>query len=201
MDAQRRALLGLAPVAATTLSTPMTPAREAIRNRYFPDIVLQTHEGRALRFYQDLIKDRVVTLNFMYLNCEDGSCPITTHNLVHAQKRLKSRVGRDIFMYSITLDPERDTVGALKKHARTHGVGPGWLFLRASREDTETLRRKLGFYSRDPEIDAKKSNHAAMVRYGNEPRQLWSAVSGFASPQTIARSILWVAPKAPARSA
>jgi protein SCO1 len=198
MDTTRRALLGLAPAAP---AAPMTPARDAVRKRYFPDIVVQTHEGKALRFYEDLIRDRTVTLNFMYLNCEDGSCPITIHNLLHAQKRLKSRVGKDIFMYSITLDPERDTAAALKKHARSHGVGPGWLFLRASPQDTEILRRKLGFYSSDPAVDAKKSNHAAMVRYGNEPRQLWAAISGFAKPEVIARAVLWVAPRAPARVA
>jgi protein SCO1 len=198
MDTTRRALLGLAPAAPVA---PMTPARDAVRKRYFPDIVVQTHEGKTLRFYEDLIRDRIVTLNFMYLNCEDGSCPITTHNLLHAQKRLKSRVGKDIFMYSITLDPERDTVAGLKKHARSHGVGPGWLFLRASPQDTEILRRKLGFYSSDPAVDAKKSNHAAMVRYGNEPRQLWAAISGFAKPEVIARAVLWVAPTAPARVA
>lgn len=195
MDTSRRALLGLAPAA------PVTPAREAIRKRYFPDILMQSHDGKAVRFYKDLIKDKVVVLNFMYLNCEDGTCPITTHSLLQVQKRLRSRIGRDIFMYSITLDPERDTQAALLKYARSHRVGPGWLFLRASPQDTEVLRRKLGFYSTDPAVDAKKSNHAAMVRYGNEPRQLWAMVSGFASPEVMARAILWVAPTAAARAA
>jgi protein SCO1/2 len=154
-----------------------------------------------VRFYEDLVKDRIVTLNFTYLNCEDGSCPITTHNLVHVQKRLGSRVGREIFMYSITLDPQRDTTAALRKHARLHGVRPGWSFLRASPEDTELLRRKLGFVSSDPKVDAQKSAHAAMVRFGNEPRQLWATVSGFASPEAMTRAILWVVPKQAARTA
>jgi protein SCO1/2 len=198
MDAGRRTLLGLAPSAAPA---PTSPAREAIRKRYFPDVVLQAHDGTELRFYQDLIRDRVVTLNFMYVNCADGICPITTHKLQHVQKQLKPRVGRDIFMYSITLDPEHDTVAALKKHARSHGVGPGWLFLRASPEDTELLRRKLGFSSRDPEVDAKKENHAAMIRYGNEPRQLWAMTNGFARPEAIARAVRWVAEKPATRPA
>lgn len=168
-------------------------SREALRKRHLPDVVLQTHEGRAALFYEDLVKDRIVVLNFMYLDCEDGACPITTHNLLQVQKRLGARVGRDIFMYSITLDPARDSVAALKRHARLHGVRPGWLFLRASVQDTELLRRKLGFVSSDPKVDANKSAHAAMVRFGNEPRQLWSMVSGFASAQAISRAILWVA--------
>ena len=198
----RRTLLGLAPdAAAGPAAAPMTQSRETIRKRYFPDVVMQTHEGKTVRFYEDVIRDRIVTLNFMYVNCADGICPITTHKLQQVQKQLKARMGRDIFMYSITMDPERDTVAALRKHARSHKVGPGWLFLRASPQDTEMLRRRLGFYSRDPEVDAKKANHAAMVRYGNEPRQLWAAISAFAAPEVIARAILWVAPQPPARVA
>jgi protein SCO1 len=200
-DINRRILLGLAPAAPAATDKPLTPARDAIRKRYFPDIAVHTHDGKVLRFYEDLVKDRIVTLNFMYLNCEDGSCPMTMHNLLRVQKRLGSRVGREIFMYSITLDPKRDTQAALRKYARSHGVRPGWSFLRASLEDTELLRRKLGFFSTDPEVDAKKSSHAAMVRFGNEPRQLWAMVSGFASPEAMTRAILWVAPKTAARTA
>ena len=172
-----------------------TPAREAIRRRYFPDLVMQTHEGNPVRFYRDLVRDKVVVLNFMYLNCE-STCPTTLHNLMDVHTLLRARFGRDLFMYSITLDPERDSVAALRKEALSHGVRRGWLFLRASAQDTELLRRKLGFYSRDPAVDANKSSHAAMVRFGNEPRQLWSAVSAYAEPEVIARAIQWVAPRA-----
>ena len=90
MDTQRRALLGLAPGGAAPVE--LTP-REAIRRRYFPDIQVQTHEGKTLRLYEDLLRDRVVTLHFVYLNCEDGRCPITTHNLQHVQKQLKDAPG------------------------------------------------------------------------------------------------------------
>ena len=163
-----------------------TSSREAIRKRYLPDIVVQTHEGRSALFYEDLVRDKIVVFNFMYLSCED-TCPTTLHTL------LRPRIGRDLFMYSITLDPERDSVAALRKEARSHGVRPGWLFLRAAPADTELLRRKLGFVSSDPKVDANKSAHAAMVRFGNEPRQLWSMVSASASPEAIARAIRWVA--------
>jgi protein SCO1 len=171
----------------------MSP-RESIHKRHFPDIVLLSHDGRTLRLYEDLIRDRIVTLNFMYINCEDGTCPLTTHNLAQVQKLLRPRVGRDIFMYSVTLDPRNDSAAALAKYARSHGAGPGWLFLKAEPRDTELLRRRLGFYSRDPKLDARKSTHAAMVRYGNEPKQLWGAVAGTIAPEAIVRQIRWVAP-------
>ena len=167
-------------------------SREAIRKRYLPDVVVQTHEGKAALFYEDLVKDKIVVFNFMYLNCET-TCPTTLHTLMDVNLRLQPRVGRDIFMYSITLDPQRDSVEALREEAHSHGGAmPGWLFLRASPSDTELLRRKLGFVSSDPVVDANKSAHAAMVRFGNERRQLWSMVSAFASPQAITKAIRWV---------
>jgi protein SCO1/2 len=166
-------------------------SREAIRKRYLPDVVVQTHEGKAALFYEDLVKDRIVVLNFMYLSCED-TCPTTLHTLMDVHTLLRPRVGRDLFIYSITLDPERDSVAALRKEARSHGVRPGWLFLRAAPQGTELLRRRLGFVSSDPVVDANKSAHAAMLRFGNEPRQLWSTVSASASPEAISRAIRWV---------
>jgi protein SCO1/2 len=187
----RRELLALAADDSTARSNAR--ARDAIRRHHFPDIVLRTHQGRTVRFYQDLIRDRIVTINFMYLGCGDGTCPISTHNLARVQKILGDRVGRDIFMYSITLNPEYDTPELLAGYARHFAIGPGWLFLQASPQDTELLRRKLGFYDRNPEIDADKANHAAMVRYGNEPRTLWSSTRALLDPQVTARSILWVA--------
>ena len=123
------ALSALAPVAAGLLARESRSedisSRDVIRNRYFPNLVLMTHEGRQVRFYDDLIKDKIVTINFMYTQCEDGRCPVTTANLVRVQKLLGSRVGRDIFMYSFTLAPEHDTPTVLKRYAKAYGVGPG----------------------------------------------------------------------------
>src|SRR2546427_4889382 len=106
------AMAGMAPFAGTAWAQapgekyawPDESARETIRKRYFPDIILRTHENKSVRFYEDLIKDKFVMINFMYINCIDGTCPVTTHNLTLVQQILKDRVGRDIFMYSITLD-------------------------------------------------------------------------------------------------
>src|SRR5262249_12160932 len=82
-------------------------AREKIRRRYFPDVVLTTHEGKKVRFYEDLIKDKTVAITMMYAECE-GVCPGITANLVKVQRLLGDRVGRDIFFYSLTLKPEQD---------------------------------------------------------------------------------------------
>jgi protein SCO1 len=176
------------PEAARTWSK--VSARELIRRRFFPDVVLRTHQGRKVRFYSDLIKDRIVTINFMYAKCE-GVCVPTTANLLKVQEMLGRRVGHDIFMYSITLKPDVDTPAVLAEHARLHGCKKGWTFLTGAPDDIELLRRKLGFTSPNPAEDWDKANHVGMVRIGNEPLKLWLACPGTARPEAIAKAIHW----------
>lgn len=200
------AMLGMAPLAGGTLARASTDrgkperasSREKIRARYFPNVVLTTHEGKKVRFYDDLIKDKIVMINMMYAEC-DGICTGVTANLARVQKALGKRVGRDIFMYSITLKPEHDSPKALKEYAKMHGVKPGWFFLTGDPKDIELLRRKLGFTNPDPKLDADTSQHVGMVRYGNEPLQQWAASPGMAEASWIAESVLFVDwPKTPA---
>jgi protein SCO1/2 len=166
-------------------------SRERLRDRYFPNVELTTHEGKKVRFYDDLIKDKVVVINFMYADCE-GICPTITANLVKAQKLLGDRIGRKIFMYSLTLSPEKDTPEALKHYAKMHGVKPGWLFLTGNPVDIERLRRSLGFSTGNLKLDKDKANHIGMVKYGNERREWWGMCPGKAKPTWIVESILWM---------
>jgi protein SCO1/2 len=166
-------------------------SRDVTRRRYFPNVELTTHEGKKVRFYDDLIKDKIVVINFMYADCE-GICPTITTNLVKAQKILGNRIGRDIFMYSLTLSPEKDTPAALKHYAKMHGVKPGWLFLTGKPDEIEGLRRSLGFSTGNLKLDKDKANHIGMVKYGNERREWWGMVPGKAKPTWIAESILWM---------
>ena len=178
-------------VAAAAGQAPALSPRERIRARYFPNLTLRTEDNRAVRFYDDLIKDKVVILNFMYAEC-DGICPGMTANLVKVQQLLGRRVGRDIFMYSITLEPAHDTSAVLKAYARAHGAGPGWTFLTGRPEDIERLRRSLGFVDPDPVLDQDKANHIGNIRYGNEPAMLWAACPGLTDARWIVESISWV---------
>src|SRR5262245_27941853 len=113
--------------------------REAIRERYFPNIELHTQEGRTVHLYDDLIKDKIMIINFMYATC-DKICPRIVTNLVAVQRLLGKRVGRDVFFYSFTLDPQHDTPRVLKAYAAMHGVGPGWTFLTGPPDRMEMLR-------------------------------------------------------------
>ncbi len=164
------------------------PPRELIQRRHLPNVELVTHEGKKVHFYDDMVKDKVVAINFMYSHCEK-ICPPIMANLARVQKILAERMGRDIFMYSISLKPEEDTPEVLNKYAKAIGVRPGWLLLTGNPEDVESLRKSLGFTYRDPKEDADKSNHIGMVRVGNEPMMRWSACEGQARAEWIATVI------------
>ena len=92
------------PPAAGPFARPVS-GRELMRRRYFPDVVLTTHEGKQVRFYEDLLKDKVVVLNLMYANCQ-GACPVITANLARVQKILVEQGKRNVFLYSLTVKPE-----------------------------------------------------------------------------------------------
>lgn len=205
-DPSRRKLLGMlgmAPLAGAALSAnaatvpqsfaPETQAdaRERVRQRYFPDVPLRTQDNKKVHFYEDLIKNKIVTINFFYARCE-GVCPGISANLVRVQRLLGDRVGREIFMYSISLKPEEDTPAVLKEYAQSYRVRPGWKFLTGDPADIELLRRSLGFTNPDPKLDKDKSQHTGNIRYGNEPLMLWAACPGLAHAEWIAESIGWV---------
>ena len=166
-------------------------SRERTKELHFPDVVLTTHEGKKVRFYEDLIKDKLVVINFMYAKC-DGVCPGITMNLRRVQKLLGDRVGKDIFFYSFTLKPQTDTPEKMAEYAKMHKAGPGWLFLTGTPADMEDLRVKLGFTDPDPLADADVTQHIGNIRYGNEALEWWAACPGMSRPDAIVQSILWL---------
>lgn len=163
------------------------------RAGYFPNALLRTHDGRQVRFYDDVIKgNKIVVFNMMYTVCAN-ICPPNTANLLRVQALLGDRVGRDIFFYSLTLRPEMDTPEMLGAYARLYGVKPGWTFLTGAPGDMDAIRRKLGFVDRDPQVDGDLSQHTGMIRMGNEASDRWSMMPTLLTPRQLANSILKLA--------
>jgi protein SCO1 len=177
----------LAP--ALTLTASANQAKLAPRARYFPNSVVQTHLGEKLRFYDDVVRGKIVVFNMMYSICT-GICPSNTANLLEVQKALGKRLGKDIFMVSMTLQPEFDTPRALHEYVKRYDIQPGWTFLTGQPKEMDVIRRKLGFFNDDPKIDSDLANHTGMVRVGNEPLDRWFMVPSLSQPQQIARAIL-----------
>ena len=193
MLTRRAVLAGLcASLSLATRTVQSAATRERIQGaarQRFPNVMLYTHEGRRKLFYDDLIKGKLVVINMMYAQC-DGVCPKSTMNLQHVHNALGDRIGRDIFMYSITLKPEHDTPAVLKEYVEERGIKPGWLFLTGKAADIEVLRRRLGFYDADPRVDADRAQHTGMVRIGNEPYDRWHMTPALGDPQPIVEAIL-----------
>ena len=177
----------------TRIWMPMSQdrARKRLQKLHLPNLPLINHEGKQVHFYDDLVKDKVVSLNFFFANC-DEICPLVTANLARVQKILGDQVGRDIYMYSFTLKPEEDTVDVIRKYRQMHGAGPGWSFFTAKPSDMEKLRVAIGFTYPDPAIDKDTTQHIGNIRFGNEPLMYWSACPGMAHPKWIADTLGYI---------
>ena len=164
------------------------------RRARFPNVPLIDHEGKVVRFYDDLVKDKTVLINFMYTRCNDG-CPMNTANLKKVQKELGDRVGRDIFMYSLSLEPEHDTPEKLATYAEHFKVAPGWRFLTGTQAHLEQLRQALGFVNPDPVLDKDRNQHIGGVRMGIEPLERWMLAPALANAKYLARYVEWMEPQ------
>ncbi len=147
---------------------------------------LWTHTGHKVQFFDDLVRGRIVTVNLAYTRCR-GICPTGFAKLRTLQDELGDALGREVTMYTLTLDPEHDTPKVLREARKAYGARVGWTFLTGSIEGVEEVRRSLGLFDPDPKVDADRSQHSGLLVLGNEPMQRWSTVPlGFRSEQIAA---------------
>jgi protein SCO1 len=153
---------------------------------YFPNVPLVTQDGKKVRFFDDLIKGKVVAVNFIFTGCS-ASCSMETARLRDVQDLLADRMGKDVFFYSISIDPDNDTPQALKAYAQKFKVGPGWVFLTGRNEDITLLRQKLGLYM--PPLQDNKQDHDLSLIIGNQATGRWMKASPFENPQILATEL------------
>jgi copper(I)-binding protein/cytochrome oxidase Cu insertion factor (SCO1/SenC/PrrC family) len=151
---------------------------------YFPNTPLTTQDGERVYFFEDLIKDKVVVINFIYTHCPD-ICPLETAQLVRVQDIMGDRLGKDVFFYSITIDPQRDTPEVLKEYKQRFKAR--WTFLTGKKSDIIQLRRKLGLYIE--EIQDGSNNHNVNMIIGNQATGRWMKRSPFENPYILADQI------------
>lgn len=153
----------------TTVSKPKLSTDEASRN-YFTDLPLRDQHGKALRFYTDVLKDRVVLINFIYTTCKDA-CPLLTYKLVQVKKALGERFGKDVFFVSISIDPTNDTPEALREFARQQNADhPGWVFLTGDKANVDRIVKKLGQFNESPQM------HSTLILAGNVKTRHWAKI-------------------------
>lgn len=166
----------------------LLPEEKGRQVEYFPNHTVIAHDGAKYRFYDDLVKDRIVVINFIYTTCTD-LCGLQTARMALIQDRLGNRLGKDLFIYSITLDPERDTPGVLSDFAAAFNPRPGWLFLTGQPDELHGIRFKLGERSR------KLTEHQSYVVLGNGRTGQWSRTSMMRDIRLVVDDILEMDPK------
>ncbi|MCZ7627506.1 MAG: hypothetical protein C3F12_13860 [Candidatus Methylomirabilota bacterium] len=172
-------LSGRGSAAASPTGSPWGPD-------YFPNVPLITQDGQTVRFYDDLLKGKAVAIELIYTSCTDV-CPIETGRLRQVQRLLGDRVGKEIFFYSITIDPAHDTPEVLKAYAERFHAGPGWLFLTGKKADIDLISKKLGLSSL---TDAdNRDGHQPSLMLGHEPTGQWMRTSALDNPRFLVVTI------------
>ena len=161
---------------------PAVAAADAGAPIRIPDVTVQDQNGRSLSFYTDLVKGKTVAINFIFTTCTT-TCPLLAANFRKVQLELGERVGRDVHLISISVDPLTDIPERLQAFAAQHNAGPGWTFVTGAQPQIDQLLRGLGTSVAD------KNSHTPMILAGNEPAHHWHRVSGLAPAATIVKVI------------
>ena len=174
--------------------TPSTPADESPGQKYFTDVVLVNQNGEKMRFYSDLLHDKVVIINSFFATCQ-GSCLPINRNLEKVQAALGDRLGKDVRIISISVDPTVDTPPALKEYAKKLNARPGWYFLTGDKENVEFALKKLGHFVTD------KQDHLNIIIIGNDRTGLWKKAFGLAQSDELIKVVESVVNDKPASGA
>jgi len=173
------------PLEPSSLQQPEPTASAQVRSaaeKYFSDVELINQDGQKMRFYSDVLKDKVVVINTFFTTCT-GVCPPINRNLEKVQEALGDRLGKDAFLISMSVDPETDTPSRLKEYSRRFHARPGWIFLTGKKENVDWALYKLGQY-----VEAKEG-HTNIIIIGNEPKGLWKKAFGLAKADELIKMV------------
>jgi cytochrome oxidase Cu insertion factor (SCO1/SenC/PrrC family) len=168
---------GAATTSGTTAATP--DAQTAIK---IPDTIVYNQHGQKLNFYTDLVKGKTVAINFIFTTCTT-ICPPLTATFRRVQQELGERVGRDIELISVSVDPTTDVPERLKEFSAKFKVAPGWTFVTGSKPEVDGLLRALGAAVAD------KNDHTPMILIGNDAAGYWTRTYGLAPAATLVKVI------------
>jgi cytochrome oxidase Cu insertion factor (SCO1/SenC/PrrC family) len=173
----RQAAAQQAAQSAVTQASPGTQGAV-----YFTNLPLITQDRPRVRFYDDLIRNRVVLITSFYASCKDVCSPVT-FNLSKAQELLDADVGTPVQLISISTDPGIDTAEVLRDFAGRHNAKPGWSFVTGKKENIDWVLHKLGLYNEKPE------QHTAVLWVGNDRNGKWLKLHALAPPEVIVSAV------------
>jgi protein SCO1/2 len=156
----------------------LLPISSASAANYLAGLSLVDQNGRRVDLYEDLIKEHTVVINSFFASCT-GSCPVMGRTFLHLQNKLGDRVGSEVILISITVDPENDTPAKLRAYAKQMGAKPGWYFLTGTRAEVDAALGKLGQYAESREM------HKNIIIAGNDRTGLWKKALAIAPTDEV----------------
>ncbi|HEX8354108.1 MAG TPA: SCO family protein [Pyrinomonadaceae bacterium] len=147
-----------------------------------PDVELLDQDGRKVRFYSDLVRGKVVAVNFIFTTCTT-ICPPLGATFARVQRELGERAGRDVHLISISVDPVTDTPERLKSWGAKFKAGPGWTFVTGSKPQVDELLRALAASA------ARREEHSPTVLVGNDAAGQWTRAYGLTAPGKLVQII------------
>ena len=178
-------VLGLPAVAAEPSVSPSAkaPSREEKARAYFTDTVLFDQDGRAVRFYSDVLRGNVVVVNFIFTRCTEA-CPLLTRRMNGVRRDLGDRFGREVRFVSISVDPEFDTPQEMRRFAeKQEAAHTGWTWLTGKKEDVDRVLARLG------EVVASPGDHSTGFLAANVRTGHWTRIRPDASPAVVAQRV------------
>lgn len=154
----------------------------AAGQKYFTDLELVNQDGKKVRFYSDLIDGKIVIINSFFATCT-GVCPVMSGTYKKIQDALGDRIGKDVHLISISVDPENDTPAALRKYAKSTNARPGWTFVTGDRKNVEAALQKLGLKTET------KEGHTPVVLIGNDSKGVWKKAFGLAKSDEVVKLV------------
>jgi len=161
--------------AKKTFTADRAPAR-------IPDISVMDQNGKPRHFYSDLVRGKVVVINFIYTTCTT-ICPPLGATFGKLQKNLGERLGKDVFLISVSVDPATDTPERLRAWGAQFKAKPGWTLVTGDKAELDRLLRVLGADAASP------ASHSAMVLIVNDKAGLWKRVYGLGTTAVLMNNI------------
>jgi protein SCO1/2 len=136
------------------------------------EATLRDRSGASVRFPADVVGDRIVVVDFIFTSCTT-ICPILSARLARVQERLGDRLGREVRLVSLSIDPVRDTPDRLAGFGARFGAGPGWSWLTGDTDEVTRVLKGLGAWT--PQF----TEHAPAVLVGDGRTGRWYRFNGF----------------------
>ncbi len=96
-----------------------------------PSLALRDQHGRTVTLAGQ--RGRWVLVTFLYTYCPDV-CPVIAGNLNAALRSAPARRA-GLRVFSVSVDPARDTPAAVRRYARQHRLAPSFLWLLGTRAE------------------------------------------------------------------